>query len=86
MRIKVLACLWNDIDLDQNSIEFKDLLTAEVETGSTLILKYTINTESFMTWRYKLDNSSISFGIKRKKASQNLTSRLTIVKILDRFP
>ena len=55
--------------------EFKDLLTAEVETGSTLILKYTINTESYMTWRYKLDNSSISFGIKRKKASQNLTSR-----------
>ena len=57
------------------SSEYKDLLSTEVEAGSSLSLKFTINTESVMTWRYKVTNDHIIFGIRRKKALQNFTSR-----------
>ena len=58
-----------------NTSEYKDLMYMEVEAGSLLSMKYTISSECVMTWRYKIDSGDISFGIKRKKASQNSTSR-----------
>ena len=57
------------------SSEYKDLMYMEVEAGALLSMKYTISTEGAMTWRFKIDNGDISFGIKRKKASQNSTSK-----------
>ena len=57
------------------STAYKDLLCAELEAGSTLSLKYTITTESVLTWRYSLENGSVNFAIKRKEATQNFTSR-----------
>ena len=53
----------------------------EVEAGALLSMKYTISTEGVMTWSYKIDSGDISFGIKRKKASQNSTSRYAFVTI-----
>ena len=52
-----------------------------MEAGALLSMKYTISTEAVMTWRYKIDSGDISFGIKRKKASQTSTSRYCIVTI-----
>ena len=62
--------------------EYKDMMYMEVEAGALLSMKYTISTEGVMTWRYKIDTGDISFGIKRKKASQNSTSKYGIDIIL----
>ena len=50
-------------------------MMVEVEAGALLSMKYTTHTEAVMTWRFKIDSGDISFGIKRKKASQNSISK-----------
>ena len=57
-------------------------MMVEVEAGALLSMKYTTHTEAVMTWRFKIDSGDISFGIKRKKASQNSTSKYGIDIIL----
>ena len=55
-----------------------DLTSVELEAGSTLSLKYTINTETLISWRFRLDKGSINFGIKRKEATRNFTPRYEV--------
>ena len=52
-----------------------DITTIVVDPGSVVTLRYTINQDCDLRWKFRTEKGNIGFGVQKKEAIQSILSR-----------
>ena len=64
-----------DTTTDNVSQGMGDITTMTVDPGSVVTLRYTVNEDCDLRWKFRTEKGDIGFGVQRKQAIQNVMCR-----------